>query len=139
MEYKLGITKVIHWDKEGIYKIQPECHIQWLTTSEITDNLYKGRLMITLVAKPIVLENGVTIFSAIFNTKAFLTFANPEDPIVDIIKMWNKCYLQEIELFKESIKDVTDYINFSKLDYSAFDSAYNLRAILLQRNMVKLS
>ena len=139
MDYKLGITRNIHWDEEGLYKIHRNCIIQWLTTSEVGDKLHKEKLLINIVAKPTILDKKLVLFSSIFHTKAILSFKKDEDPITDIIKMWEDCFLQEKQLFTELGKGTNaEYIDFNLMGYLPFDSAYNLREVLLQLNLVRL-
>jgi hypothetical protein len=136
MEYKLGAPKCIHWDKESIYKIHSLCIIRWNTTAEIYA-VHKGMLPIIIVAHPIILDKGITVFSSIINTKAILTFKRDEEPINDILKMWEECYIKEVAKFKEmGAATVIQYFDLENMEHSNFNSAYNLRGAAIERGLL---
>ncbi len=137
MEYKLGVTKAIHWDEESIYKIRPSGTIIWKITADVFA-VHKGILPIIVVAKPTVTENNITVFSAILHTKAFLYFKQGEEPINDIIKMWNDCYQQEVKKFRElGVGTIIEHMALEDMETAMFNSAYHLREAAIKFGLVE--
>ena len=137
MEYKLGITKSIHWDEEGIYKVHPNCIIKWEITAEIYPVIKENQLPIIIVAHPVISDNGTIIFTSILHTNAILRFDRDEDPINDIIRMWDVCYSQELIKFKEMGKEtIIDNIKLEEIEHTCIKTAHRLRDAAIERKLL---
>jgi hypothetical protein len=138
VQYKIGATKAIHWDRDGIHKITPNGKIQWIVTADIFA-VHEGQLPVILVANPTVLENGIAVWSAIFHTKTILSFSPVEEPINEIIKMWDECYLQETKLLRELGRgSILEVFELGKIKNPAFNSSYSIREAAIERNLVTI-
>lgn len=105
MKYKIGKTKIIHLPSnfENIV-LKKEIIIQILLTAEIYKT-QKGVLPIIIEGKIRLLENKEIIFSCIFHTRVILIFQMDENPINDLIDLFDKVHMQEVSLWDSNLKN----------------------------------
>lgn len=141
MTYELYETKTINWDEKSLINLHPKCKIRWVSIA-IIYKVHEGKLPIILEATPTMLDNEKIVFSSIIHTKALLTFIENEDPIADIIKMWDECYKKEVAEFKRMGEGtMIEFLKLEEIDHrpeATFNGAYNLRDAAIKRNLVKL-
>ena len=101
MKYILAPTRIIHWDEDTLYKIDPDSNqkMQGLVTAELF-MVNNNRLPIVIEGQIKILDQEEQIFSCIFHTKALLTFEIKENPIIDLIKMFDESFIQEQQEWK---------------------------------------
>ncbi len=100
MRYKLLPTQIIHWDNEGMFKVNSSTDIIY---SVATGEIYKvdnGSLPIILEGQIRIKRDDVDIFSCIFHTKAQLFFDFNENPINDLVAL-----LKEVQKKEQLIWD----------------------------------
>jgi hypothetical protein len=143
MKYDLRKTKVIHWDKEGLAKINAESDtiLQVVITAELYQ-VNKERLPIIIEAQFKIIDNGVHISSAIFHTKAILTFEFDENPVNDLMKMFSEAFIQEKEQWEQIIIGTPLQGNIvvpEDVKHEArFNKAYEIMEHARKRNLLAL-
>jgi hypothetical protein len=121
MKYILADTRIVHWDEEGLSKINPDSDqiMQGLVTAEMFV-INNNRLPIIIEGQIRILDHDEQIFSCIFHTKALLTFDMNKNPILDLISMFDEAFIQEQQEWK--VKTIGTVLEGSGIADTARDS-----------------
>lgn len=104
MKYEIKPTRIIHWDNEGMFKMNPDTDlIRYLIAAEIYEP--KGNILpIIMIGAPRIIPNETDIFRCIMHTKVILTFKEPlENPINDLVKMIKQVQADHFEKWNQKI------------------------------------
>ncbi len=141
MKYILAPTRIIHWDEDTLYKIDPDSNqkMQGLVTAELF-MVNNNRLPIVIEGQIKILDQEEQIFSCIFHTKALLTFEIKENPIIDLIKMFDESFIQEQQEWKIRIMG-TALESFQMADTernpeTRFNKAYQIMEHARKRQLI---
>lgn len=104
MKYRTEPTRLIHWDEEGMYKVDTsKDRIYTLRTGEIY-KVYNNSLPIIIEGQiRIKNEFGIDVFSCILHTKVQLWFDYNENPINDLVKLMNETDQKEHDVWGKRI------------------------------------
>jgi hypothetical protein len=95
MKYKLGKTKVIHWDLPQDAIINPDIDVVRRLVGAETYVSKKGILPIIIQCKINILKGDEIAFNSIMHTNCLLQFNLNENPINDLMKMFKEAHEQE--------------------------------------------
>jgi hypothetical protein len=142
MKYGLGATKIIHWDQEGMYKVDLNKNpkIQSIIGVEIY-KVNKGRLPIIIEGQFKIIQDSIQIFSCICNTKTILSFDFGEKPMNDIIFVLNKANEQDVEQWNNGIKGTPLdglYLKGDNINPEVkFNKAYQIMEVARRHRLLK--
>jgi hypothetical protein len=141
MKYILADTRIVHWDQEGLSRISPDAYqiLQGSLTAEmfVVNN---NRLPVIIEEQIQVLDREERVFSCIFHTKALLSFDPGENPILDLIRLFDETFIQEEQEWEIKTRDTpleTFKIAGSERDPEArFNRAYQIMEHARKRNLL---
>jgi hypothetical protein len=136
MKYKLGETRIIHWDLSTDFSINKNIDIIRRLVGADTYVAKEGFLPIIIECKIHIVRDGNILFTCIMHTKSLLQFIPYENPINDLMRMMEDAHSKENEKWALSPLSTIDISNLSVDQNIDLNKACEIRDIAIKQNLL---